>query len=455
MRRPNTSGIGSGSPNRSLSVEIGSIDRVDREAGNATVITETGREITARISTPMGGIGGSGLRLTPRVGARCLVAILESGGAPRPNHSFLLSTYSAAQGDTPDWGAPGDMIYRANGGSKVLFSQSGLVDLKADDWTRRTYLPSEKLIKEWTKSKEVLHTPIAHDRTIHDAEAEAGFRELLLNSAFMHREGDQGPDVVQTWGRARGSEQASALNPETGSLLYRKAEHRGDQGTPKARFREAVAASRDSVLETRMSDLQTGAALERQVGTQGKTFDRYRVSQGEVEVTRRVGAGVTAPGEAWRHEVVAEEASALTRRGKFGGVLAEQVLEGSGTYERRVLEDGTLEASNRTWDVKMEAGGALTVTNGTTTVTIEDDEATIDNGSTSITVTGSNIYVGDTASSESEPLALGSALQDFLDAFKKWANKHTHTHPQGPTGPPMTPFARPSQPILSQKNYTD
>jgi hypothetical protein len=88
---------------------------------------------------------------------------------------------------------------------------------------------------------------------------------------------------------------------------------------------------------------------------------------------------------------------------------------------------------------------AVELTNGTTTISVEDDVVTVDTGGSSFTIDGSKIYIGDSADSESQPLALGKKLTQFLKAMKQWANQHTHTHPTGPTGPLITPLAKPTK----------
>jgi hypothetical protein len=454
MNRANTSGIGRGAPEDTPTIEAGTIKSVDREAGRAIVITEQGREVRARIATPMAGAGGRGLRITPRAEARCLVVLLESGATVRPADAYLIATFTAAGGEERSWGAPGDFRIQTDRGGELLVAQSGLIDLKASNWARTAYMPTRSLVKTWAKSREALHTPLAHDRTIHDEAAERAFREVALNSRFLHGEAAQSPDVIQTWGRAEGSEQASALHPLTGFLLYRRAQHR-QEGRPQTEFEERAGGPEGTIYRREAEDLQAGSRyVEEVASTDGRMTDRL-VVQGAAETRERRGEGITQEGEAVRREIAVEESSVVVRRGAFGDMLSEVVFEGEETARKQVKSDGTLRTKNSEWEVVLEGDGQLRVTNGTTTVTIEDDEATIENGETSLTLSGAKIYLGDSADGEQEPVALGQTLVQFLEAMKQWANSHTHPHPTGPTGPPQTPFSRPTDPVLSEENFTD
>lgn len=195
------------STGRQATLEIGMVHSVDRESGTCEVVTERGREVQVHIGTPMAGIGGTGLKVTPRINAKCLVALFVSGetGMVRPEDGYLVSTFQAEEGETEEWGAPGDFKITTDGGGEMLLSQSGVVNVQGDPWARQAHLPKQKTIKQWAKSRERLHTPLAHDRTIHDSEAEVAFRELALNSRFLHRENDNRPDVYRAIGSAEGN----------------------------------------------------------------------------------------------------------------------------------------------------------------------------------------------------------------------------------------------------------
>lgn len=80
-------------------------------------------------------------------------------------------------------------------------------------------------------------------------------------------------------------------------------------------------------------------------------------------------------------------------------------------FTKQIFDDGRIKAENPTWTVEVDAENSMTLSNEDTTITVEDDTVTVDNGSTSFEVTGSNIYVGQSASSEKEPLVLGKALE--------------------------------------------
>jgi uncharacterized protein involved in type VI secretion and phage assembly len=49
----------------------------------------------------------------------------------------------------------------------------------------------------------------------------------------------------------------------------------------------------------------------------------------------------------------------------------------------------------------------------------------------------------------SEPLVLGNKLLEYLNQAIQSINSHTHTHPQGPTGPPVAPAQSPQSTLLS------
>ncbi|WP_263840792.1 hypothetical protein [Salinibacter sp.] len=398
----------SGAPDETPTIEAGTIKSVDREAGRAIVVTEQGREVRARIGTPMAGAGGRGLRVTPRAEARCLVVLLESGATVRPADAYLIATFTAAGGEERSWGAPGDFRIQTDRGGELLVAQSGLIDLKASNWARTAYMPTRSLVKTWAKSREALHTPLAHDRTIHDEAAERAFREVALNSRFLHGEAAQSPDVIQTWGRAEGSEQASALHPLTGFLLYRRAQHR-QEGRPQTEFEERAGGPEGTIYRREAEDLQAGSRYVEEIVSENGTMTDRLVVQGAAETRERRGEGIAQEGEAVRREIAVEESSVVVRRGAFGDMLSEVVFEGEETARRQVYSDGKIRTENPEWEVVLEGDGQLKVTNGTTTVTIEDDEATIENGETSLTLSGANIYIGDSADSEQEPVAFGEA----------------------------------------------
>ncbi len=184
------------------------IHEVDRENGTCRVITEQGRNVQVHIGTPMAGIDGTGITVTPRINSKCLVVLFISGetGMVRSEDGYLITTFQAEEGNTEGWGAPGDFHMSTDGGGQLLLSQSGVVDLQADPWARQAFLPQHKTIKQWCKNHERLHTPLAHNKTIHDDEAEVAFNEFALNSRFLHREGDNRPDIYRALGNAQGSE---------------------------------------------------------------------------------------------------------------------------------------------------------------------------------------------------------------------------------------------------------
>jgi len=74
---------------------------------------------------------------------------------------YLLSTSQAGEGDTEEGGVPGDFYLTTEGGGEFLMSQSGLVDIQSDPWASQAFLPREKIIKQWGKNHERLHTPLS------------------------------------------------------------------------------------------------------------------------------------------------------------------------------------------------------------------------------------------------------------------------------------------------------
>ncbi len=199
------------STGRQATIEIGMVQSVDRKNGTCEVVTELGREVQVHIGTPMAGISGTGVKVTPRINAKCLVVLFVSGqtGMVRSEDGYLISTFQAEEGDTEEWGAPGDFHLTTDGGGELLMSQSGVINHQADPWARQAFLPKEKTIKQWCKNHERLHTPLAHNKTIHDDEAEVAFNEFALNSRFLHRENDNRP--VRVAARQRGSIAATRL----------------------------------------------------------------------------------------------------------------------------------------------------------------------------------------------------------------------------------------------------
>lgn len=435
------------------------IQSVDREQGMCEVITERGRQVQVQIGTSMAGISGTGLMVTPRINSRCLVALFVSGetGMVRPQDGYLITTFQAQEGDTEEWGAPGDVQISTKSGGEMLMSQSGVMNHQADPWARQAYLPSSKAIKQWCKNHERLHTPLAHERTIHDSTAEVAFKETAINSRFLHRRGDSRPDVYRAIGSAQGSEKASDLHPKSGALSFYRVEQRSEQGETQERLTRLEGAPEREIQREQFEDLKDGNSLVRSIGIDGTTFQRTQLNHGEAMRKLQLGKGIQTAGEVYRETIEYEDTSLLFRRGHFEETLTEtkMTVGGEDVLTKEVFDDGRVLLENPTWTVEMDAENKIEVSNEDTTITVDGDTVTVDNGSTSFEVTGSNIYVGQGASGENEPLVLGKALETFLKQFKQWAKTHTHPHPMGPTGPATPPFEAPTKPFLSQKNYVD
>lgn len=452
------SAVGQGT-NRRAVLEIGIIQEVDRSDGKCFVVTERGREVEVHIGTPMSGLSGKGLTVTPRVNSKCLVALFVSGetGMVRPQDGYLISTFQAENGDTEEWGAPGDFKITTDTGAEMLVSQGGIVNMQADPWARQSFLPDEKTIKQWGKNHERIHTTLAHDRTIHDDEAEVAFKELAINSRFMHRQGDSRPDVYRAVGTAQGSEEASSFHPKAGALGFTRFEKRNQQGQTQERLTRLEAGQEREILREQFEDLRDDNTFVKSIGIDGTSFYRRRLSHGDATWDQKIGKGIETAGEVSRKTVELEDTSLLFREGHFEEMLTEKTftVDGEEVFSETVFDDGRVLAENPTWTVEMDAENKMEVSNEDTTITVEDDVVTIDNGSTTFQLDGGSIYVGQSADSESEPIALGQSLVKFLEQFKQWANTHTHPHPMGPTSPTATPFAAPTNPLLSKNNYVD
>jgi hypothetical protein len=391
------------------------VQSVDRKRGKCDVVTERGREVEVHIGTPMAGIGGTGVKVTPRINAKCMVVLFVSGntGMVRPEDGYLISTFQAEQGNTEEWGAPGDFHLTTDGGGEMLMSQSGIINHEADPWARQAFLPKDKTIKQWAKNYERLHTPLSHNKTIHDSKAEVAFDEFALNSRFLHRENDSRPDIYRALGSAEGSEKASNFHPQAGALSFYRLEQRSEQGQPEERLTRLEGAAEREIQREQFEDLRDGNSLIRSIGINGATFQRTRLNHGDATRELKLGKGIETAGEVSREKIEYDGTSLLFRRGHFEETLTEtrMKVDDEDVFTKQIFDDGRIKAENPTWTVEVDAENSMTLSNEDTTITVEDDTVTVDNGSTSFEVTGSNIYVGQSASSEKEPLVLGKALE--------------------------------------------
>jgi hypothetical protein len=332
-----------------------------------------------------------------------------------------------------------------------------VLDLQSDPWARQALLPQRLAIKQWCKIHERMHTPLAHDRTVHDDEAEVAFREFALNSRFLHRENDNRPDIYRALGNGQGSEEPTSFHPQVGALSFYRLEKRSEQGQNQERLTRLEGAQEREIMRETFEDLRDDNSLIRSIGVDGTTFHRKTLSHGDATRTEQFGKGIQTPGEVSREEVKYDGTSLLFRRGHFEENLTETLftVDGEEVFSKEIFDDGRLLMENPEWTVEIEADGHLEATNGTTTINVEDDVLYVDNGASRFEINAQDIFVGDTADNKQEPLALGTTLQEFLEAFRKMFNTHTHTHPHGPTGPPITKFFKPSEPFKSKENWVD
>lgn len=499
-----TSGLGSGSPDRRLSMEVGIIDEVYPSEGECKVVTEKGRELEkVRVSVPMGSPDGFGLKMTPQTGARCLVAVYETGKnvSIRGDDAILLRTLKLQdnKGKSGDWGAPGDMKFDMNNGGEVLFSQGGLVDVQADPWTRTTFFPDDKRIKTKVKHHERVHSPLAHQRTIHDGGEGRAFHEFFLNSRFVHRRGDKVPNIGWVLGESQNSDRSSKYNPESDFLSWFKVEERDDQGGATHRLLKETGFNEGVIRRTTIEHLDNGVVYKQEIGdqdgmmcqdllktdeltidlqtgdqenlfvqrevekkefkfkrqikdTEGIFFNR-KIEKKDVTFQRLIGPETEDSGEIDRKYIETSDSKYTDRNGLFGGVLRETNYKKGGedklTYT--LEESGLFKIENPTWTIEVEEGEKATVDNGTTTITVDGDRVLVDTGGTELDIDASEIYVGGTGGG-SEALAKGETLKKLLKQMKNWMNNHIHPHPHGPTSPPTPPFAAPIK-ILSKLNY--
>lgn len=262
-----------------------------------------------------------------------------------------------------------------------------------------------------------------------------------------------------TLGQTGGSEQASALSPKTGFLSFFQTEARSGQGEPQQRYRQMSGHREGTIARRSAEEITKGATYTEVLGYRDGAQQIEEIQRRDTAIRRRLGDRVGGTGGLLQKSVYETDSHTRTDKlGHFDQSFRETQIEKGGEmkWKRTLGETGRLQLSNPEWDVDMKGDSkAVELTNGTTTISVEDDVVTVDTGGSSFTIDGSKIYIGDSADSESQPLALGKKLTQFLKAMKQWANQHTHTHPTGPTGPPITPFARPTTPILSSENFTD
>ena len=474
--------MGHGSPDRKIKMEVGVIDEVMPEKGECRVITEHGRVIeNARITQPMGTPEGYGMRLTPQANTRCLIAMAETDQqrSIRGDDAYVIRTLRTpdVKGESGDWGAPGDFTYEMPNAGRFLVSQSGVVDIKSDPWARISILPEDCRIKTKVKNFEKIYSPLAQERTIHDESTGEAFHEMFLNSGFLHREGDSVPDIMWAAGQTSDTELSSNINPDTDFLSWFKTEERNDQGQTQQRYLEMSGGVEGVISKRKAEDLNGGTVFQQELGNQsgllkhevGKTrqfeydeqigdqnnlFLQRTMEKQDVKHKHQIGKKTKSSGEIERTVIKTAKSEETERRGLFGSRLYRHTWKKGGQqkFDIDLKDSGRLKVENPSWTIDIEEGKKATVKNGTTTITVDDDQITINSGSTELDIDAGDIYVG--GSSGSEAIAKGETLKDILKQMKKWMNTHIHPHPVGPTSAPATPFQAPLK-FLSKSNYVN
>lgn len=277
---------GMGTTNRHPVLDEGRITAFDAATGLCKVDTSSGRTLTA--VRPLEGMSGprGGNRVTPLVGARCLVVFFM----PDPTRgAYVVGTFETpdSQGSTGSWGAAGDSMTSLGSGGHILVDQEGNVDVAPNPWCRLTMMGAEQTVKGFMKKLDLGFTPLSTFRLINDDEAEAGFIELNWNSRFMHRDGDITPDVSFTIGAAHRSPLASTFANKDGWLFHAKIEERGDgSGEPLHTYTHGVGGvnGRTSVRHSYSAD--TDLNVREEVGGFEDLAYRLSVAEGEEEKAR-------------------------------------------------------------------------------------------------------------------------------------------------------------------------
>lgn len=374
-------------------VEEGRIRRVDTSTGTCEVSTSSGRRLErVRIATPMGA-HGTGLTLTPRAGAGCLVVYFVPDSM---NHAYLLSTFQDwdSKGRQVGWGAPGDFSYEMESGGHVLFSQGGVVDVMSDPWCRVSMLPDDQKVKAVVRNVEVEFSPLSAFRITQDEEAGRQYMELLMNSRFLSAD-DESPDIIMTIGRSGESERTHAFNPESDRLFFFQIE---DRAGPIARRTEEIGRSADGDVHAETTELNEA---------------RHRRRTGDMD-------GVVTDEEATQGE-----ATRRRRTGLFDDGVMDELTFTLGEEERvRVVvkDTGEITISNPSWDISVSAETNMTISNQETEVVID----------------GGDVYIG--GRDGAEPMVLGNQLKTLLTRLIDHINSVKHKHPQGPTLGPIVPF---------------
>lgn len=90
--------------------------------------------------------------------------------------------------------------------------------------------------------------------------------------------------------------------------------------------------------------------------------------------------------------------------------------------------------------------------NGDNFLSIESQQGNIKlKGNTKIVIEAPAIEL---VENSTQPLVLGNELMSFLNQLVQSVTTHTHTHPMGPTGPPVVPPQSPTSSLLSTKVKT-
>lgn len=404
-------------------IEEGVIGRVNADAGVCEVTTISGRKLPKVRFTSPG--SPAGFRATPQSNTHCLVVYF----LPDPfNHAYLLTTYFPfdEKGNAGSWGAPGDFNLPLKRGGSVLITQSGLMDFKANPWTRLTLIPAERMVRMFMQNLDAHFNPLSHLRLIQDPDAKAAFLEFMLNSRGLYRSGDDYPDVILTLGTTAGSEKASPYNPDSKQLLHLILENRSkESGKVKLhRYRLGLGGEEGVVREEIFEAFKTNVLIRKKTGHFSGTIDEMAYRQNGQDVY------------SWML--------------KDDGSLLEKNKE----YTFTLDADGGFHIENPAWKIDVEETTHLKIVSadGKMSVTLEDDKLVAENNSgtgvefsgdkllartkkTHLHITGDKIEVG---KGKLEPQVLGDTLEAILNELIEAIKAIVLPTPVGPTtGPPL------------------
>ncbi|WP_143815440.1 hypothetical protein [Longibacter salinarum] len=407
-----------------MRMEEGRIVSVHPDKGWCKVQTASGRQLQkVRLTSPGMSNAGRGFRITPRSNTMCVV--LYDARSPY-DRAFLVGTTpdEAPDESMGEWGAPGDLEYTMEHGGHWLGTQTGLTDFMASPWARLTLLPSTQTARLTTRNHERLYSPFSHDRLIQDDEAEVSFRELMVNSRFLYRDGDAAPNIIWTLGNQTDSDKVSPLNPKSKHLSFFVVENRDpdDGSTVTHRFQEGIGAADGRMRYTLMQDLEQSIGFEEVVGWDQGIIHSFAIETEDVTHERRWGFFTEGTLAHEEHIEMGEDVTFDHKLGNREGVVSETlwkragvtVTERIGDFEKTAYELDVAQDDESKMTARIEPTGRIEITNPTWTIDIEKgSKATITNGDTTFLIDGEDIFVG--GPDGSEMMALGDTLKKLLD----------------------------------------